>query len=104
MSSEYIRLLGAEEVSQAARNICGAADQITRAAEYMGNTVDRLVRVLEEHASRIETAMQAPSECLAEAVEWETLDGTDRTTDKSIARNWASAVGVRVVRRAGDAT
>lgn len=104
MSSEYIRLLGAEEVSQAARNICGEADQITRAVEYFDNTVDRLVRVLEGHAGRIEAAMQAPSECLAEAVEWETLDGTERTTDKAMARNWAAAVGVRVVRRAGGAT
>lgn len=60
MSSEYIRLLGAEEVSQAARNICGAADQITRAAEYIDNTVDRLVRVLEDHASRIEAAIAEP--------------------------------------------
>lgn len=61
MSSEYIRLLGAEEVSQAARNICGAADQITRAVEYFDNTVDRLVRVLEEHACRVETAMAEPA-------------------------------------------
>lgn len=41
-----------------------------------------------------------PSEPLAEAVEWEMLDGTARTTDKELARNWAGAVGVRVVRRA----
>lgn len=60
MSSEYIRLLGAEEVSQAARNICAAADQISRAASSFDNTVDRLARVLEEHAGRIEAAMAEP--------------------------------------------
>lgn len=43
-----------------------------------------------------------PSAPLAEAVEWEMLDGTERTTDREVARNWASAVGVRVVRRAGE--
>lgn len=41
-----------------------------------------------------------PAEPLAEAVEWEMLDGTERTTDPNVARNWAAAVGVRVVRRA----
>lgn len=41
-----------------------------------------------------------PEAPLPEAVEWETLDGTERTTDKAMARNWAGAVGVRVVRRA----
>lgn len=41
-----------------------------------------------------------PAEPLPEAVEWETLDGTERTTDKALARNWAANVGVRVVRRA----
>jgi len=47
--------------------------------------------------------MPDPRTPLAEAVEWETLDGTERTTDKARARNWASVVGVRVVRRATGA-
>lgn len=41
-----------------------------------------------------------PNQPLAEAVEWETLDGTERTTDIAVAKNWAAAVGIRVVRRA----
>lgn len=41
-----------------------------------------------------------PNAPLPEAVEWESLDGTCRTTDKDMARNWAGAIGVRVVRRA----
>lgn len=41
-----------------------------------------------------------PNAPLAEAVEWESLDGISRTTDKDMAANWASAIGVRVVRRA----
>lgn len=60
MSSEYVRLLGAEEVSQAARNICAAADQMSRAASAFDFTTERLVRLFEEHANRIEAAMAEP--------------------------------------------
>ena len=63
MGSEYIRLLGAEEVSQAASNIRAAADQFSRSAASFDNTVDRLVRVLEEHACRVEAAMAEPEPC-----------------------------------------
>jgi hypothetical protein len=104
MSDQYMRLLGVEEVERAARNFSGAADQITRAVEYFEHSVTRLERVLDEHARRVEAAMQAPSETIAEAVEWETEDGTQRTTDKKLAKNWAVHVGVRVVRRAGRPT
>jgi len=41
-----------------------------------------------------------PNAPLPEAVEWETEDGTMRTTDKAMARNWAPHMNVRVVRRA----
>lgn len=47
--------------------------------------------------------LPAPDAPLPEAVEWEMLDGTERTTDPDLARNWAAAVGVRVVRRAAIA-
>jgi hypothetical protein len=47
------------------------------------------------------SAADAP---LADAVEWESLDGLYRTTDKKMAENWAPNIGVRVVRRAGSAT
>ena len=59
--SEYMRLLGAEEVAQAGRNIAGAADQITRAAEYMQSIVDQLQRSLEWHATCIQEAMNPAS-------------------------------------------
>ena len=55
-----MRLLGVEEVERAARSISGAADQITRAVEYFDNTVGRLQISLEEHARRVEAAMQEP--------------------------------------------
>jgi hypothetical protein len=43
-----------------------------------------------------------PKAPLPEAVEWESLDGLNRTTDKRIAQNMSLHGGVRVVRRAGQ--
>lgn len=43
-----------------------------------------------------------PSVSLPEAVEWESLDGVYRTTDRAMAENWAPNCGVRVVRRAAS--
>ena len=45
-------------------------------------------------------ARSTAAQPLPEAIEWEMLDGTNRTTDKAMAQNWAANVGVRVVRRA----
>jgi hypothetical protein len=56
--------------------------------------------LLYEILQLLRTASKPSEDALPEAVEWETLDGTERTTDKAMAKNWASAVGVRVVRRA----
>jgi hypothetical protein len=41
-----------------------------------------------------------PEPLLGEAVEWESLDGLYRTTEKWKAENWAPNIGVRVIRRA----
>jgi hypothetical protein len=41
-----------------------------------------------------------PNEPLGEAVEWESEDGTMRTTDKAMAKNWSPHMNLRVVRRA----
>jgi hypothetical protein len=56
--ADYVTLLGAEEVSRAARNIQGAADDLNRALAGFSDTVERLRVVLEEHAARIEKAME----------------------------------------------
>lgn len=40
-----------------------------------------------------------PDAVLGEAIEWESSDGLYRTTDKKVAENWASAIGVNVIRR-----
>lgn len=58
---DNIRLLGAEEVAAAGRNICAAADQMSRAVADVGHWTALLVRVLEEHARRIEAAMTEPT-------------------------------------------
>ena len=56
--SEYVHLIGAEEVGRAARNMQEAADQMTKAAASFEFIVAGLVLALEEHAGRIEYAMQ----------------------------------------------
>jgi hypothetical protein len=53
-----------------------------------------------ERLTAFAALIQRPEAALAEAVEWETLDGIRRTTDKAIAENWATRDGVRVIRRA----
>jgi len=58
--SDYITLIGAEQVTQAGRNISGAADTISRAAESFDWSVTRLERILSEFADRMETIHRAP--------------------------------------------
>lgn len=94
--SEYVTLLGAEQVQSAGSAMRSAADEMQRAASTIDQAVDRLCRAFDEAAQRA----HADSEPLGVAVEWETLDGLHRTTDKAMAENWAPHVGVRVVRRA----
>lgn len=103
---EYVHLIGAEQVERAGHNISGAAETISRAAVSFDSSLHFLLPRLEELVARIEDVMKAsdPSAPLAEAVEWESLDGVYRTTDKAVAENWAGAIGVRVVRRASKAT
>ena len=54
--SEYITLLGAEQVQSAGSSIARAADDIQRAASSISESIGRLIRAMEEHATRVEAA------------------------------------------------
>jgi hypothetical protein len=54
--SDYITLMGAEDVRRAASTISEAADKMARVAGEFGYVADRLIRALDEHATRIEQA------------------------------------------------
>jgi hypothetical protein len=54
--SDYVTLLGAEQVASAGQYMRGAANDMERAANTISASVDRLIRALEEHATRVEAA------------------------------------------------
>ncbi len=56
--SEHMHLIGTEEVVRAARTMAGAAENMLRAAYHIESTIERLQRVLDEHASRVEAAVE----------------------------------------------
>lgn len=56
--SDYMTLLGAEQVQSAANCMVSAADDMQRTASSISESVDRMVRALDEHAIRIEDAMR----------------------------------------------
>lgn len=72
-------------------------------SELLGEALVHL-RAINAQLERLLERMPDPHAPLPEAVEWESLDGMYRTTDKAIAANWAGAIGVRVVRRAPGVT
>ena len=57
--SNYTTLLGAEDVARAGHNMQAAADQMQRAANQFDESITRLIRAMEEHATRIEAAQGA---------------------------------------------
>lgn len=60
--ADYVTLLGAEQVSNAGHNMQGAAETMTRAANQIWESNERLIRALEDHALRIELATAAQKE------------------------------------------
>jgi hypothetical protein len=56
--TEYVHLIGAEEVSRAASTISASADDMRSAARSFAETTDRLIRALDEHAMRVEIAIE----------------------------------------------
>lgn len=52
--ADYMTLLGSEEVSRAGHNMKHAASEMASAAQYMDSVADRLIRALDDHATRLE--------------------------------------------------
>lgn len=59
---EYIHLVGAETVEKAAYQMRDAVEVFGRQVGYFSEAVDRLARILDEHARRIEEAMRKDGE------------------------------------------
>ena len=55
---DSIRLIGAEDVSQAARNMAGAAESMKAAANHFDNVMDQHHRWADEWLARFETAVK----------------------------------------------
>jgi hypothetical protein len=56
--SEYVTLMGAEDVRRAGNEMSAAAEQIQRAASTMDSAIERLIRHLEDHAMRVCDALE----------------------------------------------
>lgn len=54
-----VRLIGAETVDQAARNIVGAAEQMARAAQQFEDATLRLSAMLDEKLAALEQLLDA---------------------------------------------
>jgi hypothetical protein len=58
ITMEYITLMGAEQVQSAGVTIRNAAESMGSSANCFAENVDRMGRILQEHANRIEKAME----------------------------------------------
>ena len=58
---EYITLLGAEQVQQAANSMREAASQMQRAADYMNDTAERQRRFMDDWLARFEEVLERQS-------------------------------------------
>lgn len=56
---DHVLLIGADDVRSAGNTISSAADTMRQAASTFDGAVDRLVRALDDHATRIEQAMES---------------------------------------------
>jgi len=56
--SEYMHLVGAEDVKSAGYTMQRAAESMQSAASTISSSVERLINALDEHARRIEAAME----------------------------------------------
>ena len=54
--ADYVTLFGAEQMQSAASRMASAAEEMQRASNIISESVDRLVRALDDHAMRIEAA------------------------------------------------
>jgi hypothetical protein len=58
--SEYITLLGAEDVSRAGRQMASAADDMLRAASIISESNDLFIRRFDELVTRMEQTTSSP--------------------------------------------
>lgn len=65
---QSMTLLGAEEVAQAGRSMRGAADEMSRAAANIDNSVSRLIRAMDDALQRYEQKQKRVAD---EREEWE---------------------------------
>ncbi|NID15019.1 hypothetical protein [Luteibacter yeojuensis] len=91
--ADYVTLLGAEQVQAAGHHMARAADDMRNAAYSISESVDRLTRALDEHASRIEAAQRAGGDD-RRLIGWRTADYTAETSDPDQAKNWSTNVPV----------
>ena len=100
--SDYVTLLGAEQVQSAGARMASAADDMQRAASSISESVERLIRALDEHASRVENSMRYrdelekdPTGFSAEMVLDEANNWTRRETGKEMLLNYGSILKAR---------
>lgn len=85
-------------------DVIDAATQRPKADDAVEDARDAALRKILREELALALARQA-AQPLGEPIEWELADGTARTTDAKVARNWAVTLGTVVVRRATiDAT
>jgi hypothetical protein len=54
--SDYVTLIGSEDVSRAGHNMVHASDAMQRAILQFESVAERLIRALDDHATRVENA------------------------------------------------
>lgn len=59
--SDYVTLMGSEDVSRAGHNMVHAAEAMQRAVSQFESVAERLMRALDDHATRIENAEKEPN-------------------------------------------
>ncbi|KAF1008942.1 MAG: hypothetical protein GAK28_00574 [Luteibacter sp.] len=91
--ADYVTLLGAEQVQSAGHCMARAAEDMQQASYSISESVDRLTRALDEHASRIEAAQQANGDG-RRLIGWRMADYTAETSDPATAKNWSANVPV----------
>lgn len=69
--SQFVTLLGADDVRAAGRSIGDAAERMAQVASRIDGALDLFVRRFEEHVARIEAAMQPREEPVSESKPFE---------------------------------
>ncbi len=68
--SEFIHLVGAEDVRKAGSQMASAADDMLRAANIINESHDQFIRRFDELVTRMEMAQQTPEARAIKALWW----------------------------------